>query len=63
MASSPLSQKLRELADQLRKEAANLALPKPLPNPIASNAKGDLGSLKPKSPAANAVPVAGGFHA
>lgn len=47
---SPLSHKLRELAEQLRKHAADLAVPKPLANPVASRSKGDLGSLGNLSP-------------
>ena len=42
----PLSQQLRTLAAYLRKQAADPALPKPVPNPVASRAKGDLGSLE-----------------
>lgn len=60
---SPLSQKLRELATRLRKEAVDMRLPKPLPNPMASKAKGDLGSLKPKSPTSGATESPGGSHA
>lgn len=49
---SSLSQKLRELAEQLRKEAtATPMLPKPIPNPVASRAKGNLGSLGVPGPA------------
>lgn len=44
-----LAEKLRELAAQLRKEAAAMKLPGALPNPMASRATGDLGSLAPKA--------------
>ena len=60
---SPLSQKLRELASRLRKEAKDQYLPKPLPNPVASKSKGDLGSLKPKTPSSGPVAPRGGSNA
>lgn len=45
-----LSDKLRKLAALLRKESQAVKLPGALPNPVASRAKGDLGSLAPKQP-------------
>jgi hypothetical protein len=45
--ASALSQKLRELATRLRKEAGSSVQPKPLPNPTASRAAGDIGTKKP----------------
>lgn len=51
-----LSAKLRELAARLRKKAAAVKLPRVRPNPLASRATGDLGSLAPKAPAKPKAP-------
>lgn len=49
-----ISERLRKLARLLRKISAQEVRPKPIPNPTASRATGDLGSLaegpKPPSP-------------
>ena len=49
-----IAERLRKLAQKLRKLSALEVRPKPIPNPVASRAKGDLGSLaegpKPPSP-------------
>ena len=62
---SPLSEKLRELAGRLRKQAADLKLPQPTTNPVASRSKGDLGSLGNLGPKATkpAGTVLGGSNA
>jgi hypothetical protein len=40
-----LTEKLRDLADELRKKAEEQKLPEPIPNPVASRARGDMGSM------------------
>lgn len=55
-----ISEKLRKVADTLRKQSAEKVEPGPTPNPTASLARGDLGSLdagaKTTKPAKSFVP-------
>jgi hypothetical protein len=40
-----VANKLRQFAEQLRKQGAEQTAPAPVPNPVASRARGDLGSM------------------
>jgi hypothetical protein len=46
-----LAEQLRKFAEDLRKQGGSEVKPTPIPNPVASRARGDLGSLDagPKS--------------
>lgn len=41
-----LAEHLRKFAEELRKQGGSQVKPQPIPNPTASRAKGDLGSLE-----------------
>jgi len=57
-----ISELLRKLAEQLRKQAGLQKTPGVIPNPVASRATGAMGSLAPATPpdVPQAAPTTGG---